>query len=516
MKSYNLINAKVITLDPKNSIAESITIHNGKIEAVNSINSNYTNLDMAGSTIIPGFIDAHFHLKNYGKRLDMLNLKGVNSLDEIIEMIKSKLHSLAKGEWLIGYGWDQNLWEQQDFPTANILNSIAPENPIYLTRVDGHSAWVNQAAIHKTQVSLDEIADINGGSLINDCVIIDNSMDFFRKILPVDSKENIKSWIKIAIKEIVKKGITGVHDAWQDLDIVEAINELIEEGEFPIRCYGMLGSSDTNLIDTFFQQGHYNTSYYNIRSVKAFVDGALGSRGAALYEPYCDDKNNCGLILITQEEFLRVSELCHKYNFQLNTHAIGDKGNGFVLDCYGKILNGPNDRRWRVEHAQMVSDKDIMKFKNSDILPSMQPSHCTSDMPWLDQRLGSHRLKLISRWKSFINLGLKIPGGSDCPIEEGNPLFEFYAAVTRQNHLGKPEGGWQPQEKVSNLQALKMFTTWAAYGAFQENYRGKIAIGYDADLTVLSDDLLTINAKDILNLKINYTIINGKIVYRKL
>jgi len=516
MKSYNLINANVITLEPKNSTAQSITIHNGKIEAVNSINSNYKNIDIKGGTIIPGFIDAHFHLKNYGKRLDMLNVKGINSLDEVVKMIKNKLNGLGKNEWLIGYGWDQNLWEQQDFPAANILNTLAPENPIYLTRVDGHSAWVNKAAICKTKVSIDTISNIDGGSMINECVVIDNSMDFFRKILPSDSKEHIKSWIKIAIKEIVNKGITGVHDAWQDLDTVIAIKELIEEEEFPIRCYGMLGSSNINLINEFFNQGHYNSPYYNIRSVKAFIDGALGSRGAALYEPYCDDQNNCGLILITQEEFLQVSKLCHKHNFQLNTHAIGDKGNGFVLDCYAKILNGSNDRRWRVEHAQMVNDNDILKFKDFDILPSMQPSHCTSDMPWLDQRLGSHRLKLISRWKSFINLGLKIPGGSDCPIEEGNPLFEFYAAVTRQNHLGKPEGGWQPQEKVSNIQALKMFTTWAAYGAFQENHRGKIAAGYDADLTILSDDLLTINHKDILNLEINYTIINGKIVYSKL
>ena len=513
MKSYNLINAKVITLDPKNSIAESITIHNGKIEAVNSINSNYTNLDMAGSTIIPGFIDAHFHLKNYGKRLDMLNLKGVNSLDEIIGMIKSKLNSLAKGEWLIGYGWDQNLWEQQDFPEANILNSIAPENPIYLTRVDGHSAWVNQAAIHKTQVSIDEIANINGGSLINDCVVIDNSMDFFRKILPVDSKENIKSWIKIAIKEIVKKGITGVHDAWQDLDIVEAINELIEEGEFPIRCYGMLGSSDTNLIDTFFQQGHNNTPYYNIRSVKAFVDGALGSRGAALYEPYCDDKNNCGLILITQEEFLRVSELCHKYNFQLNTHAIGDKGNGFVLDCYGKILNGPNDRRWRVEHAQIISKEDQLRYKEMDLIASMQPSHAIGDLHFAPSRLGMDRVSDGYVWRNLIDLGVLIAGGSDAPVEIGDPRIEFYAAITRKDLDGFYDEGWHLEQAVTREEALKMFTIWPAYAAFQEDIKGTLEVGKLADLTIFSKDIMTIAPEEILNAEVVMTIVNGKIVF---
>ena len=202
---------------------------------------------------------------------------------------------------------------------------------------------------------------------------------------------------------------------------------------------------------------------------------------------------------------------CYKYNFQLNTHAIGDRGNHFVLNAYGKVLKFNNNRRWRIEHAQMVSDSDLIQFKNHSILPSMQPSHCTSDMKWLPERLGDHRLKLISRWQSFVDLGLKIPGGSDCPIEEGNPLFEFYAAVTRKTHDNWPKEGWQPQEKLNHCNALKMFTTWAAYGGFQENHRGKIAIGYDADLTVLSNDILSSNGQEILDIKIINTIINGKI-----
>ena len=516
MKSYNLINTNIITRGSNFSSNQSITIHNGKIESINQTNSSYKTIDLEGATTIPGFIDAHFHLKNFGKRLDMLNLKGVDSLATIIKKIKKKLITINAGDWLVGYGWDQNLWENKQYPTSEILNSIAPNNPIYLTRVDGHSAWVNHAAIHLTQRSLDKISTVAGGNLINDCIIIDNSMDFFKSILPTDSKEKIKSWIKIGLAEIVQKGITCVHDAWQDGDTIDVIKELIEEEEFPIRCYGMLGSSNTELLEDFFAQGHYSSPYYSIRSVKAFIDGALGSRGAALYKPYSDDKNNCGLILITQDEFLRIADLCYENNYQLNTHAIGDRGNGFVLDCYAQILKGKNNRRWRIEHAQMVSDKDIAKFKNFDILPSMQPSHCTSDMPWLNDRLGNNRLKLISRWQSFINQGLKIPGGSDCPIEEGNPLFEFYAAITRQNHEGLPVGGWQPQEKVKTNQALKMFTEWAAYGAFQERFRGKIDVGYDADFTVLSDNLLNINPIDILKIKIKYTIVNGRIVFSKL
>ena len=516
MESYNLINTNIITRDSNSYSSQSITIHNGKIESINQTNSKYKTIDLEGATTIPGFIDAHFHLKNFGKRLDMLNLKGLDSLDAIIKKIREKLRTVNAGDWLVGYGWDQNLWENKKYPKSELLNSIAPHNPIYLTRIDGHSAWVNKAAICLTKQSLDAIAEVDGGNLINDCIIIDNSMDSFKSILPKDSKKKIKSWIKIGLAEIVQKGITCVHDAWQDGDTIDVIKELIEEEEFPIRCYGMLGSSNTALLEDFFSKEHYSSPYYNIRSVKAFIDGALGSRGAALYESYSDDKNNCGLILITQDEFLRIADLCYKNNYQLNTHAIGDRGNAFVLDCYAQILKGKNNRRWRIEHAQMVSDSDILKFKDFDILPSMQPSHCTSDMPWLHDRLGNHRLKLISRWQSFINLGLKIPGGSDCPIEEGNPLFEFYAAVTRQNHQGLPAGGWQPQEKVNTTQALKMFTEWAAYGAFQEKFRGKIEVGYDADLTVLSDNILNMNPLDILKIKITYTIVNGRIVFSKL
>ena len=276
----------------------------------------------------------------------------------------------------------------------------------------------------------------------------------------------------------------------------------------------MLGSNDKMLLKKYFNDGHYNNDYYTIRSVKAFIDGALGSRGAALHEPYCDDHNNCGLILISKEEFKKLTEACFKHNFQLNTHAIGDRGNSYVLNHYAKTVQSNNDRRWRIEHAQMVSDDDILMFKDYNILPSMQPSHCTSDMPWLKERIGQYRLPLVSRWQSFIKLGLKIPGGSDCPIETGNPLFEFYAAVTRQDHEGLPKQGWQPQEKVSKINALKMFTTWAAFGGFDENRRGKIKIGYDADLTILSDNLLQIPDSKILDVQIMGTIVKGDFVYK--
>jgi len=512
MKPYNLINAHFINLEKNYSDVNSISIADGKIIAINNPLKNVDNIDLKGGHVIPGFIDAHFHIKNYGKRLQQLNLKGINSLDKIELLIKDKLQSLQSGEWLLGFGWDQNLWEGKHFPLSNFLNSLSPDNPVYLTRIDGHSAWVNDVAINKADCNIEEFKKISGGTIINDCIVIDNAMNPFRGYLPNESVAQIKEWIKIAVKEIVARGITGVHDAWQDVNTIAAIKELIEEKQFPIRCYGMLAGSDQSLLNNFFNAGHYESEYYTIRSVKAFIDGALGSRGAALHEPYCDDKNNCGLILISDDEFMQLAENCYKNNFQLNTHAIGDRGNHFVLNTYSRVLEKNNNKRWRIEHAQMIPDQDLIQFKQYSILPSMQPSHCTSDMKWLPERLGEDRLQLISRWKSFVDMGLKIPGGSDCPIEEGNPLFEFYAAVTRQDHSGWPEKGWQPQEKLNHINALKMFSEWAAFGAFDEKGRGKIEQGYDADLTVLSEDILNTAPADILNIKIIKTIINGKII----
>ena len=515
MNSINLINGNIITLNEKLPRINSLSIDNGKISLINNINKKFDTIDLKGSTVIPGFIDSHFHLKNFGKRLNLLDLKNIKSSDEIIKLVEKCAKNKNPDEWILGFGWDQNLWVDKLFPLANYLNHLNIKQPVYLTRIDGHAAWVNACAIQKTKKTVHQLDAIDGGQVINDCVLIDNAMSPFKSFLPDESIENVKNWILLAANKAAQMGITTVHDAWQDRTIVNAIKELIREDKFPIRCYGMLAGNDRSLLNDFFKKGHYKNEYLTIRSVKAFIDGALGSRGAALHEPYCDDANNCGLILISKDEFKELAELCYKNNYQLNTHAIGDRGNTYVLDRYAEVVGKNNDRRWRIEHAQMVNDDDMMKFKQFDILPSMQPSHCTSDMHWLPERIGEQRLKLISRWQSFINLGIKIPGGSDCPIETGNPLFEFYAAVTRQNHSLLPKNGFQPQEKVHSQNALNMFTKWGAYGSFNEHNQGQIELGYNGDLTVISDDILSAEPRNILDIDILYTIVNGKIAYKK-
>ena len=511
--SLNITNANIISLDDNFPNPSSITIKNGLIESINNLDSSIQTINFNGATIIPGFIDSHFHLRNLGKRLDMIQLKGISSLSEIQRLVLQECERKKSGDLILGFGWDQNLWESKKFPQADILNSIAPNNPIIFTRIDGHAAWVNQKCLDQVGYS-SEMSVPDGGKIINNCILIDNAMKITTNLNQENTLDNVKRWIKDATDIIIKRGICSVHDAWQNQTIINAIIELINENQFPIRCYGMLDGSDQNLCDNFFSSGFLELDRYNIRSVKAFIDGALGSRGAALLEPYSDDIHNCGLILISHEQFNDLAKRCSENNYQLNTHAIGDKGNRIVVDTYSKYTKSKNIR-WRLEHAQMLAFKDIDRIIDNNIIPSMQPSHCTSDMKWLPDRIGNHRLHRISRWKTLINKGAKIAGGSDCPIEEGNPLFEFYAAITRQDHQGFPNNGFQSQECVNPMEALKMLTTWGAHAEFKENDKGKIKPGYKADLTILSDDITQIDPSKILKTEVIGTIIGGECVYKK-
>ncbi len=507
----NFVNGKIITLNGSFPIVESITLKNGKIYSLNNPNLKFKTINLNGAVIIPGFIDAHFHIKNLGQRLEMVDLKGVKSKKEIAELVYQKSKELNPGDWIEGFGWDQNLWDSSDFPEKDILNSMCPNNPVFLTRIDGHSAWINQATIHLTKLNIN--ATIPGGKIINECILIDNAMNNVKKHLPEPNINKIKQWVSSGANYAAKNGITNVHDAWQSPEIVESLIELVQEEKMPIKCYGMIGASFKDYLKDFFDKGQYSGKQYKIRSVKAFIDGALGSRGAALHEPYSDDHCNCGLILISKEEFDEIASLCYNNNFQLCTHAIGDRGNQFVLDTYQKYLKGKNNKRWRIEHAQMLTKNDIQRLKEYSIIASMQPSHCTSDMKWLKSRIGEHRLHRISRWKTLLENNIVIAGGSDCPIEEGNPLHEYYAAVTRQDHKGFPKGGWQSQEVLSRMEALNIFTTGAAFAEFSETRRGHIDIGYEADLTILSDDITNISCDKILKTNIIATVVNGSIVY---
>ena len=511
----NLINGNFITLDESCRNAETISIENGKISGINASDHHCKSIDLKGATVIPGFVDAHFHLANLGKQLDTLQLKKCQSPSQISQMVLEKSKELAEDEWILGFGWDQSRWQMNEFPKSHVLNDLNIKQPVILTRIDGHSCWGNDVAMKMS--GLDIKADPpEGGKIINGCILIDNAMGIVTKLIPKPDAKIVERWIKIALDIIISRGITNIHDAWQEEIVINVIKKMETQNEFPIRCFGMLGSSDTKLLNQYFKSGHYKSSHYVIRSVKAFIDGALGSRGAALMKPYTDDSNNCGLILISENKFKDLAIRCREAGFQLCTHAIGDRGNRMVLDVYSDANHGMKNHRWRIEHAQMICDEDIPKFVENGIVPSMQPSHCTSDMRWMNERIGKHRFHQISRWKSFLEAGCKIPGGSDCPIEDGNPLFEYYAAITRKDHRGQPSNGWESQECLNRLDALKMFTTWAAYGEFSEHRRGKIRPGFDADLTILSKDITACDPDEILKIDILGTMVDGKMVYDNL
>ncbi|SVD48721.1 uncharacterized protein METZ01_LOCUS401575, partial [marine metagenome] len=283
-------------------------------------------------------------------------------------------------EWIFGFGWDHNKWDNKIFPTSDILNNLHVSQPIILTRIDGHSCWVNQKAMQLSGLDV-SLEPPQGGNIINDCILIDNAMVPVQSIIPKPDEKNVEKWIKLALKIIISKGITNIHDAWQDPITIKVLQKLAQNKALPIRVYGMLGSSYPQLLKKVFKNGHYNLNNYSIRSVKAFIDGALGSRGAALLEPYHDDQNNCGLILISTNDYMDLAQQCKEAGFQLCTHAIGDRGNKRALKVYSDVLKNNKNHRWRIEHAQMICDEDIHQFKKTGVVPSMQPSHCTSDMP---------------------------------------------------------------------------------------------------------------------------------------
>ena len=512
---YNLINGHFYTGRDDLSDVENITISKGKIVGINSHRDDFETIDLNGLYVYPGFVDAHCHIKNYGRYLATIPLKDSNNIDEIIDMLKPMIDQAKPGEVIEGTGWDQEKWPTQDFPETHILDSIAPNNPVILSRVDGHAIWVNQRA--KEIVGKHSHESNDGGSIINGCVFVDNAKKPFSDFLNQENAQYTAKWIQIAQNKFIEMGITGVHDAWQDEIIFKTIQSLEQDEQFFIRCYGMLSSYDLKFLKSIMKAGHYISPYYSARSVKVFLDGALGSRGALLFEEYSDDPCNCGLQLMPESQLIDLAKLCYQHNYQLNTHAIGDRANRIVLDTYKQVLQSDKTHRWRVEHAQMLKQSDLIKFSQTGIIPSMQPSHCTGDMPWLDNRLGTHRTHRISRWKSLIDSGVIIPGGSDCPyVGDGNPLFELYAAVTRKAHGSKSQSGWYESEAVSREDAIKMFTCWAAYAGFQEHRRGFIFPGFDADLTILSNDLIQCEEEDILNTEAVMTIINGHIRYNQI
>ena len=477
-------------------------------------------VDASNATILPGLTDAHGHLYGLGLSLDVVRLQDTKSLDEVIARVKERAATTTAGQWIVGRGWDQNDWPVKEFPTAAALDAVVPDHPVFLRRIDGHAAVTNTAGLRAAGVTA-ATKDPDGGRIIRDAsgnptgTFVDAAMDLVEDHMPAPTPAQRKARVLASANAIAATGLTEMHDAGIDAATIVAVKELIDEKRFPIRVYAMLGDND-ELLRTWFAQGTL-VDYggrLTVRSVKLYADGALGSRGAALLEPYSDDAGNTGLMIAKPEHILDVAKRGRAAGFQINTHAIGDRGVRNVIDAYASAGVAASDR-FRVEHLQVIAPTDVPKLVEHGIIASMQPTHATSDMYWAEARLGPERVKGAYAWRTVLDAGGRLTLGSDFPVEDVNPFFGLFAAVTRQDQQQWPAGGWYPAQRLTLAEAIRGFTKDAAYAAFEEKSRGTIEPGKLADFTIVEGDLFAMPAAELYKAKVRYTVVGGDVVFGK-
>ena len=526
---FVLHNAQIYTVNPEQPQAEALAVRGERILMVGTeaelleAYPDAERVDAAGQAVIPGLIDAHVHLMGLGTSLLQADLVGAASKEETVERLKAFEETLPDGAWLTGRGWDQNDWPEKAFPTRQDLDEAFPERPVWLRRIDGHAAWANTAALETVGLeALRSMSDPEGGKIVRDAqgnptgVFVDAAMSIIESRVPETSEEQLGQALGLAIEETKKHGLTGVHEAGLDRQTAERYQAAIDEGQFDVRLYGMIGGRG-DAFDSFCEHGpilDYGGKL-TVRAVKFYIDGALGSRGAALLADYSDDPGNQGLLMMPPDSFTADVRRALECGFQVNTHAIGDRGNRVALDAYEKAMQqtGRTSGRHRIEHAQVVALEDIPRFAELDVIASMQPTHATSDMYWAEDRLGPERIKGAYAWRRFLDSGAVLAFGSDFPVEEVGPLLGFYAAITRQDAEGYPEGGWYPEQRLTREETLRAFTIDAAYAAFMEDAVGSIEPGKYADFVVLSRDIMTVPAPEILETDVVATYLGGKPVY---
>jgi predicted amidohydrolase YtcJ len=490
----------------------------GPVEEIRASHPSARVIDVTGATILPGLTDAHGHLYGLGLSLDTVNVVGLDSYDEVIARVKERAQRAQPGEWILGRGWDQNRWPDKQFPTAAPLDAAIPDHPVWLRRVDGHAGVANSAAMRAAGITA-ATRDPEGGRIVRDAggnptgTFIDAAQALIDSKVPPPSPELRKARVLAAAQAIAANGLTEMHDAGADGATIAAVKQLIDEKRLPIRIYQMV-SDDPALLDTWFRSGPL-IAYGNrltVRAVKCYADGALGSRGAALLEPYSDDPGNTGLLVSKEEHLADVAKRARKAGFQVNTHAIGDRGVRNVFDAYESAGATPAER-FRIEHFQVVAPSDFPRLAKSGIIASMQPTHATSDMYWAEKRVGPERIKGAYAWRTVLDSGARLALGSDFPVEAVNPFFGIYAAVTRQDQKGWPEGGWYPSQKLTLAEAIRGFTLDAAYAAFEEPTRGTIEPGKLADLTIVDGDLYSMPQSELFKAKVRMTVVGGEVVY---
>ena len=515
-----VFNANVYTVNDSFEKVTAFAIKDGKFISVGgdeivSLYPNALKFDAKGLPIYPGFIDAHCHFFNLGLSLGQVDLRGTKSIEEIEKRLQSYSQN-NQFDIIIGRGWDQNLWKSKVFPNNDFLNRLFPDKLVLLRRIDGHALLVNDLVIRKAEIN--SKTRVSGGSILIENnkpsgILIDNAMDLAMNILPSKSSKIISKALIDAQTKAFENGLTTVDDAGLNKRTIMIIDSLQKKGDLKIRVYAMISNTSDNL-NYFLDKGIIEQEKLTVRSVKAYLDGALGSRGALLKKPYSDDNKNKGITITTKEELFELAKKLSSKGFQLNTHAIGDKANEIVLDVYNYILKDIEDPRWRVEHAQVVDEFDIQKF-NSKIIPSVQPTHATSDMNWADDRLGSNRLKRAYSYKNLLDWSGKIALGTDFPVEKVNPLLTFYSAVARKDVEGNPSEGFLKENALTRTEALKGMTIWAAYSNFEDSFKGSIEIGKFADFVILTKDIMEVPEEEIKKVDVVATIVNGSIVFQK-
>ncbi|RPI01563.1 MAG: amidohydrolase [Ignavibacteriae bacterium] len=544
-------NCRIYTMDAQCTVAEAMAVERGKIVGIGT--TEYIQrkfqaermIDLEGRTVLPGLIDAHCHLFGLGLARMTVDVSGSRTEKEAAEKIVERVAAIRPAQWVRGRGWDQNLWPGKSFPTQDLLNKCAPENPVCLVRIDGHACWVNKRALEIAGVSR-QTPDPPGGRIIRDAlgdptgVFIDAAMELIYSVIPEPNDGEMREAVRRAIHECTSVGLTSVQEMGVDAKQIELYKKIIDENNFPLRVYAVIDGSD-ELWDRMKKEGvliGYGDNRLTLRALKLYVDGALGSRGAALIDPYSDDPGNRGLTVLSEEILQKLVDESMDAGFQVCTHAIGDRANHIILDVYESALNKHHtvSSRLRIEHAQVLSPEDIPRFKKLGILPSMQPTHCTSDMYWAEARLGPKRIRGAYAWRSLLNTGVIIPSGSDFPVENPNPFYGIYAACTRQDKNGVPrnssdrekyfqpvanvqtesaafQDGWYASEKMTREEAVRGFTIWAAYAAFEENLKGSLERGKLADFIVISKDIFTCPVHEIRTISVESTVIGGNEVF---
>lgn len=529
-----IVNANIHTLDPRRPQAAALATRDGRIAYIGDADGAEKLravarrvLDLRGATVVPGLNDAHMHLAGVGERELSFNLEGTSGIADLQRRLAERVAQTGAGKWIFGRGWIETHWQPAAFPTRQQLDAAAPEHPVVLQRADGHAIVVNTLALRLAGVTRDT-PNPTGGEILRDAageptgMLIDNAMTLVARLIPPPTPAEVERALIVGAEREARLGWTGLQIAGHSYEEAEVVRRLVAEGRIKLRIYDAVSGSDGSR-DKLLAAGPVigeSGGRYTRRGVKLYVDGALGSRGAALLAPYADYPQSSGLLMQDEAEIMPFLEAALRRGIQVETHAIGDRGNRTMLDRYEKAFSAvpPADRavrepRWRIEHAQILAQADVPRFARLGVIASMQPSHAIGDLFFAPQRLGKQRLAGAYAWQTLLRSGAALAVGSDAPVERGEPMIEFYAAVARRSLEGFADEDWHLEERLTREQALRAMTLGAAYAAFEEQERGSLEVGKWADLTVLSADIMTVPEPEILRTRCLYTIVGGEVVY---